>query len=178
MLPQGLESGNRSVEVVLPVLILKQKVVAHVLRPSLTTPLLVLGVGQAKKCSIEQLPQRRTQIHPPLLPIATLKHVICIDGIGGVLVQPGKRIEVEAIGIPSGVAVLLQISQRPLPAQILLLLPCMVRCLRKMKSSSSSRSCPKSRAYSSLSFCYSYWERTLTTLARLDRLDMPANAII
>ena len=172
MLPQGLESGNGSVEVVLPILILKQKVVAHILRLSLTAPLLVLSVRQAKKCPIDQLPQRGSQIRPPLLSVAILKDILIIDGIGGVLVHSGEPIEVEAIGIPAGVAILLQISHRPLPAQILLLLACMVRSLRKMKSSSSSRSCPKSLAYNSSSLCYYYWERTLTTLVRLDRLDI------
>ena len=155
MLLQCLKSSDGSVDMVLAILILKQIVVARILCLALPAPLIMLSIGQTKEGSVDQLIQSGPEVLSPLLTVGVLEDVAVIDGIGGMPVQSTKFIEVEAICIPSGVAILLQICQGPLLAQVLLLLSCIFTSLRKMKSYSSSRSCPKSRAYNSLSLCYS-----------------------
>lgn len=73
---------------------------------TVTSPWLILSVRQTEIDPIDQLSQRSYSIHSLFLLIGALENILLVACIGRMSFQSLKHTQIEAIGIPSCIAIL------------------------------------------------------------------------
>ncbi len=81
----------------------------------LPPPLIVLSIWQPKVYTIDEGAKRNVFVERVLSRVSGCEYVGFIDCVRGVVLEPRKDIEIEAVGISSCVGVLLEIVGSPLP---------------------------------------------------------------
>lgn len=91
---------------------------ARVFGFTITPPWLILSIGQTEIDPINQLSQRIPLIHPLFLLVGALEDILLITRIGRMSLYPRERPQIEAISVPTCVAILGQVAKRPLLALV------------------------------------------------------------
>jgi hypothetical protein len=110
VLPESLEGSDGAIQLVLLIFVFEEEAVANVLGPAIPASLFVFGVGQSEVDPVDESPQWCLAVETFFLPVGAAEDVVGVSRVGGVVGESWEGVEFEAVGAPSGVAVLGEVS--------------------------------------------------------------------